>query len=219
MSTLATMRQNVRDDLIIDPNGDIWSDARIDRFIHEFLGMTYSWDQKDFGETSGTLTLVASTASYDLSSELSNYSKLRDIKLTGRNVFLTEIEQSELDEFLNGRDETYEGEPLYYWFYGDDTINLWPVPNGDITTASVRFERSSPTLADDESPAFDSRWHYVCELYARWRCFSTVPGHEKTAETAELTFIKESAKMKEDLWRRNNSGYRFTPYNQVAWPV
>lgn len=219
MSTLEQMRANTRVDLIIDPNGDIFGDTAIDRYLNEFIGVVYSWEQLDFEEVTGDFTLVASTATYDLDSELTNYGRIKSLRLDGKTTLLKEVPQTEFNDFENGRDLTQTGEPGWYYFYGDNTIGLYPVPNGDITTIHARFDRSEPTLTSSESPAFDSRWHHVPELYARWKCFSTVPGHESTAKEAKLEFLTEQAKMKEDVYLRDNNGYRWKQYNPTVWPV
>lgn len=215
MSTLLQMRGNVRTDLVVDPQGDVWSNATIDRYINRFIGNVYSWMNMDFQEVTDTFTLVASTATYDLNNELSNYGVLQSLRLDGRNYYLDEIQ---LEEWEDGNDMTYEGEPLYYYFYGDNTIGLWPVPDGVITTINARYERAAPTLTDPESPAWDASWHYVAELYAIWRCLAAVPGYEEKAQVARSEFMIEEAKMKEALWERDNEGRRFAYTDSTVWP-
>ena len=216
MTTLNAMTSNVRTDLVIDPNGDVWSDTTIKRFINEFVGEVYSWDGIPVAETTGTVTLVASTATYDLAAALSDYGDLQSLRLDGKTQLLEEV--IDLNEFENGRDLTQEGEPTHYYFYGDDTIGLYPVPDGNITTLHARYNSNAPTLGNTDEPSWNERWHYVCELYARWRCFSTVPGHETMADRAQVHFIRERAKMQEDLWSRSVNGLSMANTNPGVWP-
>lgn len=195
------MTANVRTDLVIDPNGDIWTDARIQRYLNEFIAQVYTWTGLDFAEVSATLTLVAGTATYDLDS-LSNYGKLSTIRLAGRYNTLTEANRLDLE---NTVDMTYQGEPINYYLYGDNTIGLWPVPDGNILSANVLYERAAPTLISSESPAFESAWHPVCEKFAIWRALATQPGFSNEAEIARLAFRTDEAKMKDDLWERETA--------------
>lgn len=196
------MTSNVRTDLVIDPNGDIWTDARIQRYLNEFIAQVYTWTGLDFAELSATLTLVAGTATYDLDT-LSNYGKLSTIRLAGRYNALTEANRFDLE---NTVDLTTSGEPINYYLYGDNTIGLWPVPDGVIASANVLYERSAPVLTSGESPAFESAWHPVCEKYARWQALATQPGFETQAELARQAFRIDEAKMKDDLWERETAG-------------
>jgi len=216
MSTLTEMTDNTRTDLNIDPGKDVWSDATIQRFINEFIGIVYAWDNQAFSETTGTITLVASTATYDLSSELTNYGKLQSLKLAGYTTLLDEV--TDLDDFEDGRDLTTEGVPRWFYWYGDDTIGLYPVPDGTVATATARFNRDNPTITAGESPAWDDRWHYVCELYARWKCFEALPGYEDKAERSRQIFKNAEAVMKEDIWYRNVDNRSMANTNPGLWP-
>jgi hypothetical protein len=216
MSTLTTMRANVRTDLVIDPNADVWSDGTIDRYINEFVGIAYSWDKEAFAETTGSFTIVDGTATYDLASELTNYGELQSLRLDGKTILLDKVD--DLNAFESGRDLTFEGEPRYYYFYGDDTIGLWPVPDGVITTMHARFTRSNPTLTASDSPAWAEKWHYVCERYSRWKCLSVVPGHESTARDARAEYNEAKAMMQQDLWQRGANGNRWVNTNPGLWP-
>lgn len=216
MSTLSTLRANTRTDLKIDPNGDIWSSDTIDRFINRGLARIYGRLNLDFKETSATLTLTASTATYNLGSLLANYDELQSILLAGRYQVLSKRNLEELQEA--GWNLAQTGEPLYYYFYGDKTIGLYPVPDGNITSATVRYERTAPTLTSSDEPAFDTEWHYILELYARWQCLASVPGHEETAKEAERQYKLEEAKCIEDLVQRDNAGYSMAISQTVTWP-
>lgn len=215
MSTLSTMRTNVRADLSIDPNGDIWTDGDIDRYINEFVGVVYSWTGLDFAESTANLTLVAGTATYALTA-LANYGKFTSVRLTGRYELL---EERTLPYLENTVDLTYQGEPVYFYLYGDDTIGFWPTPDAVIGTASVRYERSSPTLTSSDEPAFDSQWHHVCEKYALWSCFSNKPGFESRAAQAWEVFKPLRSQMKDDVWERTTDTRSIKNEITPLWPA
>lgn len=210
------MTSNVRTDLVIDPNGDIWTDARLQRYINEFQGLVYSWTGLDFGETSGTLTLVDGTATYNLSTGLSNYGKFISIRLTGRYNTLPEVNIQELE---NEVDLTFEGEPVEFYLYGDDTLGLWPVPDGVIVAATVRFERSGPTLTSSDSPACDDNWHHVYEKYAMWRALDTQPGFEDRARQAKVDYQLWAQQMKDDIWERTTGTRQMRNEITTLWPA
>lgn len=199
MSTKSQIKDRTRRELKIDPNGDIWSDVQINEYIDDFIGMVYSEIGMDFKELSATLNLVDGTATYSLNS-LANYGKLISIKLAGRETLLKEVDKQELS---NGRDLTTEGEPEFFYFYGDQAIGLYPVPDGNIATATVDYEREAPVLDSDESPAFNSSWHYVAALYAKARCLASMPGFESQSNIATKNYERAYKMMREDLWERD----------------
>lgn len=204
MSTLAEMRSNVREDMKIDPNGDIWGDSQIDRKINRFIGNVYSLMNLDFEEVTDTLSLVGGTATYDLDAGLDNYGVLESLTLTGRNTPLNKVELQDLQAM--GFDLTTQGEPQYLYFYGNKTIGLYPVPDGVITTALARYQRDNPILTSGESPAFAQKWHYVCELFAIWELYATTPGMEAQASAAKKNFDDAYDVMRKNLWERDNGG-------------
>lgn len=202
MATKAQIKARARQDLKIDPNGDIWSDTQIYSYIDDFIGSVYSEIGLDFKESHGTFTLVQGTATYDLGTSLTNYGKLTSLRLSGRTTLLDLVDKQSLQDRF---DLTQQGEPVSYYYYGDQTIGLFPVPDGAITTMEVDFERNAPSLDTTESPAFSSTWHYVAALYASFRCLASMPGFESRARIAENDYNKTFSRMREDLWERSSS--------------
>jgi len=217
MATLTQLTDDARQDIAIDPNGDLWPDAQIKRYINEFVGEVYTWLDLDFAELTDDLTLVAGTNSYDLSTELSNYGRVESIRLAGRYTDLQYVEN--VSEFEEGLDTTQQNEPSQWTFYGDNTILLSPTPDGVIATATVRYNRAAPTLADGESPAWDSAWHHVPKLYAIWQCFQSKVGFETKAQAAAGAFFEKESQMKHDLWIKKTGGLRMQNMTRTAWPV
>lgn len=216
MSTYQEMIDNTRTDLTIDPNKTVWSDDQLGRYINQFIGIVYSWDNQDYEEVTGSFTLVAGQATYDLGAELTNYGKLQSLRLDDETVLLDKV--TDLNAFQNGRDLTAQGEPRWYYEYGDNTIGLYPVPDGNITTMHSRYNRSNPTISGSEEPAFDSKWHFVCELYAKWKALRAVPGYEQQAREAQQDYFVERQAMKWDLYKRDVNGQSWTNTNPGVWP-
>lgn len=216
MTDLQTMRANVRTDLVVDPNGDIWSNDRIDRYLNEFIGQVYTLLNLDFAELTGTITLVTGTATYDLSTGLTNYGRLISLRLQGRYAHLDEVDGITLEN--SGVDLTVQNEPDRFFFYGPSTVQLYPTPDGVITTLNARYERSAPVLTDAEEPAWRSEWHFVCERYAHWRCLATQPGFADVADRAWDTYRLAYQEMKADLWERSSGDIVMQNTTETTWP-
>lgn len=152
MSTLATMKAEIADDLDRD---DLTSQiaTAISRAIKHFRDEQF-W----FCETRNlTITTVADTTAYTTFDAGSDVSDVADVMLI-RDVFSNEDGQLsklrwitiEAWELMNDNSAS-TGEP-YYWTLSEDTLRVYPVPDDDGYTLRLHaFVRRAEPAADDEA--------------------------------------------------------------------
>lgn len=171
MSTLQTLRSNLRTEIRTDPNGRIWSDATLNRNLVEAVNTiqqdgSFDWFFNDGLET--TVSVVGQ-AEYDLPSDFARL-ELRGIKYDGYMLNKKDY-RVVFDEY----DLTSQGTPSIYYLRGTK-FGVNPLPSS-IKTISYLYRAKLPEMVDDtDDSGMPSDFDEAIISYAEYLCWNDLQG-------------------------------------------
>lgn len=146
------LRTDLRDELKTDPNGRIWLDRELDKFLAQAYSKIQADAQFNFPENQAapdTLSTVSGTQEYDLPA---NFGRMKSVTLSNSNFPLDQIELSDLyDRYPN---QGQSGTPYLYYLRGAK-MGLYPVPDGVSTLARVFSNKFTMPSNDDTAIEYD----------------------------------------------------------------
>ena len=162
------------DDLTEEVLSHQFSASQYDQFIRDRIN---EGEKKLLAEidmrVAFTATSVSASSGYTTYYLPSNFQRVYNVTLEqsdGTVVALEETPFTELD--LLNRDQT--GQPKRYALAsqgGDNTITLWPVPDGSYTVAVRYYGLPGEMSAGDDTPLIPEQWQDLLVRYALIKCY------------------------------------------------
>jgi len=214
MATIATLRDNTRRDLKIDPGKDIWGDDELIGYLNEGINLVYNAMNFKFEWEDGTISpLVLDTAEY---TKPTDYRRMLWAKIVDTDAASTEADKQEitiitntLAEFQKSHDMDATGDQPGYIYEEGGNLMLYPIPNAtavDRWTIKYKYSEYPEVLISTDTPVFAASWHYILEWYAKYRAWDKLPGKENQAQLALQTWNLWFAKAIADMaWRQDDS--------------
>ena len=167
MSTRSELRTQLKDEIKKDPNGKIWSNDVLDRFINQGYFKfqkdgNFQWRENE-GNTTFTLTWVQEYAIP------TDYGKTNLVRYNGTTLYKTSKLRlkREYTSFVWGTPSKYY---TYGAFIGFDVI---PNVSGTIDWDYQKINKLA--AADGTESDYDTDFDNAIVLYATFRAFSTIP--------------------------------------------
>jgi len=178
-----------------------------------------------FNRTSGSISLVASTQSYDL---ISNFTTFVGIDPDGGVAFYDGTNYKELkatsEDFLDKHVADWrnanEDEPIAYYKKGKD-IYLYPTPSSNWTNGLLVNYFAKPTeMTGDTDDPFDDRtdlepYHDLVVTFMVWKAKQSM-GEYAQADVARKEYLQGVEQMNLDLWENLDDQEGFRPYHKMA---
>lgn len=190
MTSLATLRTELNEDYIRDPNNKVWNTDTKDRALNKW----YQQVQKDLQWSEGvneqydTRSAVAGSELYDLPDD---YIKISLVTYAWDELIRTTRKQTrQLDE------TPQSGTPRRYYQY-NNKLGLYPVPDWTGTIGLYYYE-SEATLSSVQDSTLPSLANDAIKLYAAYKLFLWV----RDSQSASLflqDYEKEMNKLRMDL--------------------
>lgn len=172
------LRRDLRDEFKTDPNGRIWQD----RELNKFLGQAYLKIQADTNfnlpenqAAPDTFDTVAGTQEYSLPS---NFGRMNQVLISSSNYPLEEVEIGALYQMFP---QTVSGSPARYYLR-NDKIGLHPIPNAVQTITRIFVNRF--TFPADDTTVIDYNDDEIAGAivkYAAYLAWSAPRGNRQTA--------------------------------------
>ncbi len=189
MSTLATMRSRIADDLNrTDLNTQI--DLAINRAIHHYEDMR-TW----FNETTDTFATVASQQSYGTSDGLaSDVLEIDRVTFTSSSNYVYTLVPRTIQYILdvNTSGSTYTGDSSD-WAWFQEKIYLYPTPDAAYTITVYYHQSYSDLSADGDSNDWTNNAEDLIESRAQWWINKRLlknPGEAASHKEAELDALR-----------------------------
>nr|AKH46390.1 hypothetical protein [uncultured marine virus] len=161
--TLSTLRSELRTELKIDNQKNIWTDATLTSYINEAILQVQTEGNLDWAENVGgsqTDTVVAGTDSYAYATDLG---RIEVVKL-GDNVLTQESKAALVRKY----DITKTGTPSSYYIEGAN-LKLFPVPTAGGTLTTTYRKRLPLLSADADLLAFPDDFAPALVHYAAFK--------------------------------------------------
>ena len=206
MATRQTIRDNVRGELKIDPNGRVWSDTVLNRNIEIARRKiqqdgNFDWHFNDGEDT--TIITVIGTQEYALPN---NFVRLESVKYDTSPLTTT------TKNYLKRTNSTLavNGRPSQYYLLGSK-IGLWLRPD-DAKTLDLTYRKKLDAFTGDSSTeVMDDDFIEAIVQYACYLSWSDIQGREDKAVQAMQNY-KESMEGLFDqyLGRRDDANFGFS---------
>ena len=179
MSTLATLRDDTRRNLKIDPGKNIWTDSELEAYLNEAVTLMYAKLNFKFEWEDGTINpLVAAQANYTRPTDLRRilWAKLVDTTAadTGADESELKLITDTLVDFQRTHDMDADNDTPGYLYEEAGELWIYPVPTAAAAakyTVKYKYSEQPATLIDSDTPAFTSNWHFVLEWYAKYKAW------------------------------------------------
>ena len=183
-STRAELRADVRTELKKDPNGKIWNDPTLDRYIDKaYLKVqkdgNFQWREN---QANTTFSTVIGTQEYALATDLG---KIQLVRFNWSVVYKTTLVQlkKEQSTFVNGQPSRYY---LNWNNIGFDVIsNIVGTVDFDYVKRLARF------TADTDESAFWEDFDAAIVKYAAFLAWSAMDWKQQTAAVKEREYTLE----------------------------
>lgn len=184
MSTLQTLRSNLRSELKTDPNGRVWSDSVLDRNINEAVRTiqqdgSFSWF---FNDGQHTESSVVGQGTYDLPEDFARL-ELRGIKYD--NYMLSKRDYRQV---FDSYDLTQQGNPSVYYLRasgGVQQFGILPLPNS-VKVISFLYRKLLPLMTSDtDESGMPSDFDEAIQAYAEYLCWNDLTPNPKTVQALE----------------------------------
>ena len=194
-STLASLRNKLRTELKIDPNGNIWNDNTLNLYLNDAYAQIqrdgdYDWRENIGGNS--TPAVSAGTAEYTVPTDVARYDVIR----FGGNV----LEQTtKTKTTIADGETTSSGDPSHYYLEGT-VIGLWPTPNS-VKTLDIDYRKRLTPMSDDaDTIDFNTDYDNAIVNYAAYLAWNGYRGasgngqvelaaYERQLETLRLTYL------------------------------
>jgi len=174
------LRTQLRDELKTDPNGKIWRDRELNRFLTRAWNKVQSDMQYGFDENEviiGTITTVSLQEEYTLPS---NFGEMLNVK-DQNSWTLDEITKRDLERRTNNTDAENTGQPTVYYLRAAK-IGFWPIPI-DVRTIEILYN-AILTFPTDDTTALDITnldLDFALVKYSAYLAWSSLRGNRRTA--------------------------------------
>lgn len=206
MSTRLTLRDNLRDELKIDPSGKIWSDSILNRNLETAKRKVqqegdYQWF---FNDAKHSDTTVASTAEYALPSDFVRIEG-ETVKYNGIKVLPTPLQDLERQYTTL----TAEGTPSVYYLRGLN-IGFYQIPNAAQTFTFLYRQKLDDYSADASDSGMPSDFDEAMVQYAAYLCWNDIQGRSDKAVEAVQNFKEAMEGLNAQyLGRRDENNFFF----------
>lgn len=206
---MATTRQNLRDDLRlelkIDPNGRIWSDSILNKNIEKARTKIqadggHNWSFND-GEYS--VSSVAGTATYALPSD---FVRLEEGQVRYNNTSVFPVDYARLK--AQYPDLTSQGQPSFYYLRGAN-IGFFQVPNEVKTIDFCYRKKLTLFTADSDDSGMADEFNEAIIQYACYLCWSDIQGREDKATQAIQNYTEAMDALYSQYLNRNDANLTF----------
>lgn len=161
-------RDLVRDDLSSDTNASLTDDT-ISYYVKSVIKKYTDSERLWFLQEIGTFSTVASTRSYSLSTNFSDFVDDKSAKITDTN-YDYKLEKRNYDFMETNYPDTYfTGRPDFYALQGDNIV-LGPVPDQAYTITLTYFKELPELSADSDT----NDWTTTCERLIRFKTIADI---------------------------------------------
>lgn len=206
---MATTKQNLRDwlrlELKIDPNGRIWSDAILDRNIEKARTKVQSDGNHDwsFNDGENVENSVAFQATYDLPDD---FVRLEEGQVRYNNQTVLPGNYSELKATY--KDLAQFGQPNYYYLR-NNTIGLFYAPN-EVKQIDYCYRKKLPFLASDsDETGMPTEFDEAILQYASYLSWGDIQGREDKANQAIQNYLEAIGGLYQQYLNRNDANLSF----------
>jgi len=174
------LRLELRDELKTDPNGKIWRDRELNRFLSRAYikiqsDCHYSLPENEVAVSN--ITTVASTQEYTLPIDFGKLLNVRDVN----SGHLAQITKQELLQAITGTSATNLGQPSRYYLRGLK-IGFYPIPDS-VRTIELLYNAFLAFPTDDVTDISygDDEIEGVIIKYASYLAWSSPRGNRNEA--------------------------------------
>lgn len=207
MATLQTLRDQLKDELKIDPNNSIWSNTVLNRAIVQAVRQiqqdgNYDWH---FNDNETSMSTVVSQATYALATGF--------VRLEDGTVKYNQYQLKPADYvWLKGTFTTLaqDGQPVYYYLRGNN-LGVYPRPNA-IQTLEYTFRKKLTDMSSDtDDSGLPDEFNEALTQFACYLTWNDIEGREDKA-IAAINNYNEMIKGLFDqfLGRRQDANFNFS---------
>ncbi len=214
--TLEALRSELRSRLSIDPNGKIWTDAKLDDYINRAINYVYTRTNLKLQWEVGTITLVAGTSEYSPATNYRRIINAKSVRLTAPigDKASIDIHTDTAWNFIENHDLDDTGDTPTAILEIENKFVVYPVPTAAMATdysIQYRYSKYAPVLTEDsdEPSGLPSTWHWLLTVYAAYLALNRLPGKEGEAGKALADFEKDFTAMLWDLAYRQDATLTF----------
>lgn len=187
MTSQSTLRTLTRDEIRIDPNGKIWTNAQIDGFVNKaYLDITIdaSLDLQENQEET-TITTAVGTREYNLPAD---FLRVDSVSIDNR-----ELENTTKKQVVIINTDQTQGQPFEYYLY-NNKIGFNPVPN-QIFVFNLLYKSLLPTITDSVESELPDRFDSLIAVRAAYYAFRQVRGNEQAAVDKNRQYEEEMTRL------------------------
>ena len=177
MSTLATLRSDLRTQLKIDTQKNIWSDATLNDYINNAYSRVQRDGDYDWQETMGgnqLTTAVSGTQEYSLPTD---NARIDLVQYNGNELFYTTKVATKRKDGNNISAST----PSNYYIESG-IIGLWPVPNSSLVLDLDYRKRLTTLSSDSDTIDFNDDYDQAIINYAAYLAWNGYRGSEEKGQ-------------------------------------
>lgn len=206
---MATTKQNLRDwlrlELKIDPNGRIWSNAILDRNLEKARTKVQSDGNHDwsFNDGENTENSVAFQALYDLPED---FVRIEEGQVRYNYQAVQPVNYAELKAIHANLN--YFGRPNNYYLRGA-SIGFFYVPN-EVKQIDYCYRRRLPFLVNDtDETGMPTEFDEAVLQYASYLCWGDIQGREDKANQAIQNYLEAIGTLYQQFLNRNDANLSF----------
>ena len=185
-TTLLELRTKLREEIKIDPSGDIFDDNQLDDYINQAYFRfqkdgNFQWSENE-KTTSPNITVVAGTQEYDKPTDLV---KTQLVRFNGETLKLTDKLK------IKSTEQTFTSGKTGFYYLRGNKIGLYPIPTsgGEL---EIDYLGSLDRLSEDSDEiAFTQQNVQVLLKYAAYLVWSNPRGDEGTAASKLADYQNE----------------------------
>lgn len=180
MSSLLTLRQNLRQEMRVDPSGRVQADTLLNRNLNQAIAQIqqdgdYNWGFNDADYSTST---VVGQAAYTLPSDF--------VRIEAGTIKYNEYQLMPVDyRWLKGTNQTLavNGSPSYYYLRNNN-LNLFQRPDA-INALEMSYRKQLAIMASDsDDSGLPLVFNEAIVLYAAYLCWNDFSGKEDKAITS-----------------------------------
>jgi len=204
MSTLLSLRSQLRQEMRVDPNGRIQPDAILNRNINQAVRQIqqdgdYNWH---FNDAEYTVSTIVSIGTYLLPSD---FVRLEFNTVKYNNYSIIPVDYRWLKRTVSTL--ATDGNPSYYYIRGSN-IGIYARPNA-IKTLEFEYRKQLPSMSSDGTDSgLSTDFDEAIVQYASFLCWQDFEGKEnKTASSLQAYNETMKGLFAQYLGRRDEVNY------------
>lgn len=161
-----------------------YSATEIKGYINDVQNDIFNEHKLPFMQTTQPYTLTVNNSDITSGSGLpTNYVQALDLVITSDNFVkpLTYVDVREIDRLNPDPDDT-DDNPANVpdrWYFWDDTIRVFPVPNDDYTVSLKYFKKPTEITSDDAVPEIPSEFREILVVGAAYRVMQVKDNYDQ----------------------------------------